>query len=81
MRKLLPIVLLMLIINSMSSDELLFNNTMLISQIAKPKPIEIEVTATMYYATIGSCDDTPYVTAGLYHINRTKESKQRFIAL
>ena len=80
MRNLLTI-LLTFVISSMSSDGILFHNQLLISQPEKPKPIEVSVTATMYYAVPSQCDDTPFVTAANYHINPAKASKQRFIAL
>ena len=39
------------------------------------------VTATMYYPTVGQCDSTPYLTAGMYRVSRKNASKQMWIAM
>ena len=49
--------------------------------IIKSKQIIIKVTATMYNASVQQCDDTPLITAGNYHINPTKASQQKYIAV
>ena len=48
---------------------------------SKVKSIEVKVTATMYMATKGQCDDTPLVTACGYKINPKKASEHKWIAV
>ena len=52
---------------------------------AQPKVVKqsenINVTATMYYATVGQCDDSPLITACGYKINPEKASEQKWIAV
>lgn len=45
------------------------------------KHYERKVTATMYYAVVGQCDDTPLITACGYKINPKRASKQKWIAV
>lgn len=40
-----------------------------------------KVTATMYYAVVGQCDDSPLVTACGYKINPNKASEHKWIAV
>ena len=80
MRTLL-IVLMVFVTSSIGADGLFTNNQLLISLPEAPKPIEVKVTATMYFADTLCCDADPLITAGMYHINPKKASKQRYVAL
>ena len=49
-----------------------------------PKKVDgpsFKVTATMYYAVPGQCDDTPFITACGYKINPVKASEHKWIAV
>lgn len=43
--------------------------------------IQVEVSATMYNAVEGQCDDTPLQTACMYKINPYKASEHKWIAV
>lgn len=47
----------------------------------KSKPFKILVTATMYMATTGQCDNTPLVTACGRKINPKKATEHKWIAV
>lgn len=42
---------------------------------------KINVSVTMYYATIGQCDNTPLITACGYKINPKRASEHKWIAV
>ena len=81
MKKLILITAILLanfsILNSESTSRKFYPEV-----IIKSKQIIIKnVTATMYNPVASQCDSTPLITAGNYHINPTKASQQKYIAV
>lgn len=50
-------------------------------KVIQPFKEGIKVTATMYYAVEGQCDESPLITACGYKINPKKASQQKWIAV
>lgn len=63
------------------SCEINNNNILLCKGETTSNHHTIKVTATMYYAVVGQCDDTPLITACGYKINPKRASKQKWIAI
>jgi 3D (Asp-Asp-Asp) domain-containing protein len=79
MKKLIMILVVLLIVKTYETNkdaELVYQP---IKEVAKPT--SIVVTATMYMATKGQCDDTPLITACGKKINPKRASEQRYIAV
>jgi 3D (Asp-Asp-Asp) domain-containing protein len=79
MKKLIIILVVLLIVKYYETNQ----DAKLVYQPIKEvaKPTSIVVTATMYMATKGQCDDTPLITACGKKINPKRASEQKWIAV
>lgn len=79
MRKTLVLLALMFCITE-CKDSLVSSKTEKSVEPVKSKE-EYKVTATMYYAVPGQCDESPLVTACGYKINPKKATQHKWIAV
>lgn len=79
MKKALLLLTLMFCITECKDSLISFKPTK-VKESVKSKT-QYKVTATMYFAVNGQCDDSPLITACGYKINPKKASQQKWIAV
>lgn len=77
MKKIIFIILLVLTYQEVSKMRTFY----IVQKAAVKHTKEFVITATMYNAVPSQCDSDPFLTAGMYKINPTKASEQKYIAL